>query len=719
MKPTDITSTLASAEKLLKQKEYTRAAFSYCEVLSENPRHAPSLHNLGAIFILGKRPLDALPVLMTASQLKPNNPDYAIAFARSLIELGEGARARAYLEHNPALMSTAKIQSALAQLPIYNNNRQSFEGFITQMTQAVANRRVKKAVTLFNSANYEDAYKEAFGLIWSAPNTPAVWKTLSGAAMHLKKMEFAETCARRALALQPDNAEAWSNLLLIVRQQHRQSEIANLLEKASIRSNWDARIALQAVEVYDADGHPEKAISLLDRYAQNTSEDNVNVMTVHAQLLDRMGRTEEAQQIFERALALEPMNKDVIATAAAFYDRFTDPSLLSNLLQSAHERGVEFDRGDLVDAEARSLLRLKDYDAALDTITRALSMAGSTSQYKGRHFTLGKVYDKLGRFEEAFEAFQKANLLLEEQAAQERRYDHTNSTRRIMALRDRLQAEKDGSQPARLASADQSGPKVAFIVGFPRSGTTLLDTILRSHSKVEVIEEKGMLNEAIRKLIGGFISTDGHNPERIFSELDKYDINDLRSLYLENLKIEAGEELDPSKVYIDKLPLNMNWAPVLHSIFPESLFILAIRHPFDVAVSNFFQDFRPNNAMLNMTRLSRINDFYDASFNHWEEFVELRSPNTIRVTYEDVLNDLENTVSRAMERLGLKWEEAQERYFETAMERKRINTPSYTQVTQKIYTDSKNRWLNYKFAFGGQDTNELNNWAVKHGYAIN
>ena len=179
----------------------------------------------------------------------------------------------------------------------------------------------------------------------------------------------------------------------------------------------------------------------------------------------------------------------------------------------------------------------------------------------------------------------------------------------------------------------------------------------------------------------------------------------------------AGEALDDGKVYIDKLPLNMNRAPMIQRMFPRAVFILAGRNPLDVAISNLVQDFSPNNAMLNMTSLARIDRLYDLSFSLWEEFEAWRQPIGERITYEDLIDDLEASVMPLMQRLGLEFEPAQARYFETAKRRGRINTPSANQVTQALYTTSRERWRNYAFAFQGEDSAHLRAWAAKLGYA--
>ncbi len=111
--------------------------------------------------------------------------------------------------------------------------------------------------------------------------------------------------------------------------------------------------------------------------------------------------------------------------------------------------------------------------------------------------------------------------------------------------------------------------------------------------------------------------------------------------------------------------------------------------------------------MLNMTSLARIDRLYDLSFSVWDEFVSWRSPIVERVVYEELVEDLKAAVTPVMSRLGLEFEPAHARYFETARKRGRIGTPSANQVTQALYTSSRERWRNYAFALQGEDSAKL------------
>ena len=380
-------------------------------------------------------------------------------------------------------------------------------------------------------------------------------------------------------------------------------------------------------------------------------------------------------------------------------------------MQRAREDRVDLGVGALRQLEAVAFLRGGKPVLARTSILKALQRPNKPDLTRRSKFILGQAEDKSGNYPAAFEAYSEANQLSLDIFETNGPHDHAKILNEIATMRTAL--DLDGQfGPLEPAPSHNKTAKIAFILGFPRSGTTLLDTILRSHSLVEVVEEKPIFSDALAA---------SFKIENSAISLKKWlaiDPKVMKEAYLRKMSDFAGETLSDNKVYIDKMPLNTRWAPFLHQIFPEALFIFAIRHPQDVAISNLFQDFAPNGAMMNMTNIRRIDNLYDQCFSLWDEFERKCKPNVERVRYEELVDDLEGTAGRVMRRLGLEWEDDQARFFETAMQRGRISTASRNQVSQKLYTSSKERWRNYAFAFQGDDTANLGNWAVKLGYSI-
>ena len=153
-----------------------------------------------------------------------------------------------------------------------------------------------------------------------------------------------------------------------------------------------------------------------------------------------------------------------------------------------------------------------------------------------------------------------------------------------------------------------------FLVGFPRSGTTLLDTILRSHPKIKVIEEKPMVLKMISKI--------KNNNLYSLENISPTEIQYLQEEYLSELKKHTNVD-DKSTLFIDKLPLNIINTGEILRIFPNARFILALRHPMDCVLSCFMQDFKLNDAMNNFLNLEDAANLYKNTMELWNQYISV------------------------------------------------------------------------------------------------
>ena len=232
-----------------------------------------------------------------------------------------------------------------------------------------------------------------------------------------------------------------------------------------------------------------------------------------------------------------------------------------------------------------------------------------------------------------------------------------------------------------------------FIIGFPRSGTTLLDTILRSHPSIEVIEEKPIIDKFIG-ILEKKINHDLKNLENISESL----FQEMRDIYF----LERNKYLnfkDKNKLYIDKMPFNIVHVGELLRFFPNSKFIFALRHPNDSVLSCFMQNFSPNDAMINFTSINNTSYLYDLVMTLWLKYSELFSSSIHTIKYEDVVNNFDKMIGDLLNFLNLEWSDNVREFHKTAKQRGIISTPSYNQVNMPLYKNSINRWKNYEKKF--------------------
>ena len=402
-------------------------------------------------------------------------------------------------------------------------------------------------------------------------------------------------------------------------------------------------------------------------------------------VLLELGDREAAGKQYERALVAQPNYPDAIAGLARIAEmthRLDDARRLSEKALSLAPQNVSA-------FMTRARVALRDGDAATaagaleDLLRNGAPTATNRSIAEG---WLGEAYDKLDRIDAAFAAFSRANEI--------------QYARHVLQLGDDRGPMAPGTVRRLtefVAASDVSGwrpappsarPAPVFLLGFPRSGTTLLDQILASHSRLTTLEERDNLVDAAREWIGA----EG-GLER-WAQLPDADIERLRSLYWQHVDAGlAGKVI--RDVFVDKLPLNAIYLPLIHRLFPDAKIILALRDPRDVLLSCFQQRFGMNAAMFQLLRLDSAAAYYDAVMT-LVATCRAKLPLDLHVfKYEALLADFDAEVAALLAFLGLDWQDAVRDYATTARARS-IGTPSATQVVQPIYRSAQGKWRRYR-----------------------
>ncbi|PHQ78256.1 MAG: hypothetical protein COB66_09265 [Coxiella sp. (in: Bacteria)] len=696
---------------LLKSGQYSSAFQAFGSALDLEPRNAFAHYHIGISLLLEQQNQAAIPCLLTAHQMHPRNTNFNIGFAKAIRDSGDPERASSFLASVAALEpSNDKIAHAASFLPLTKSMAGNFHGYASHADPSAVQSASRALYQRYNDGDFSYCVKHGWTLVWQCPENVVIWKVLADSARHVSKMKMAETCIRRAVSLAPKDIECTMLLSKVLRATDRAGSAIDLL-KSAYQAQPSFSLLESLCQIMDEAQQSSALFELLDTCAPN-HPDKLSLIKYHqARALMGMRDTAGAHAAYKEALSLAPLDPLIVAGAAIFYETLTDSSHFLELMQRARDDDLPFETARLLEVDAMARLREGKPDLARASILRSIDILREPDDAMRCYYRLGQVEDKAGNYRAAFKAFSTANKLAQDIFNVRAGHKNKAILGQISLMRAAINSQNQFRQLEPVARPGTSA-KIGFLVGFPRSGTTLLDTILRSHSHVEVIEEMPTLTDA---------GTDLMTKQGIdvaFQNSLELDPGTYREVYLEKLSQLSGLTLSEDKLYIDKNPLNTRWAPLLHKLFPEAVFIFSVRHPLDVAISNFGQNFILTDAMTNMTSLGSIDHLYDQCFSLWHEFDNLCKPNVERVTYEELVEDLEGTVSRIMKRFGLEWEDAQARFFETALKRGRVYTASQNQVTQKLYTTSKERWRNYEFAFKGDDTANLRKWAVKLGYSI-
>ena len=301
---------------------------------------------------------------------------------------------------------------------------------------------------------------------------------------------------------------------------------------------------------------------------------------------------------------------------------------------------------------------------------------------------LGQIYDHLDEAERAF-AFmssgncRKAKICGFTAASRQTYLDRAAALRRLATPG----LARVVGELAKFDRAEYQTP--AFLIGFPRSGTTLMEQILDSHPAIQAMEEKG----AVAAMVNRFLTVAG-DQEDALATMTEEEANLLRQVYFD--EVSKYVELRPGALLLDKMPLNTVGAPLILRIFPKAKFILAIRHPCDVSLSCLMQNFTFNEGMASFFFMEDTAGMYTAVMGAWRSYVDTLPLNYHRVRYEDLIGNVEIETRALLEFLGLEWDEAVLQHTDHARQRENINTPSYHQVVQPIYQHAKYRWKRYQ-----------------------
>ncbi len=242
---------------------------------------------------------------------------------------------------------------------------------------------------------------------------------------------------------------------------------------------------------------------------------------------------------------------------------------------------------------------------------------------------------------------------------------------------------------------------LVFLLGFPRSGTTLLDNILRSHSKTFVLEEKPYLINIRHNFFK-------HNTLEKIANISEEKIIKLQNEYFNSFNYSE------KKITIDKFPLNLIELGFIKKIFPRSKIILALRHPLDSILSCVLTSFKINEAMANYENLQTSAYFYNEVFNLFKIYENSLQLNYHKIKYENVINAFDEEIKNLLSFLNLDFEDEVKNFHITAKNRIKISTPSYHQVVQPIYKNSLNRFKN--FPETNDIKNLINKWIVEFDY---
>ncbi|HTC14267.1 MAG TPA: sulfotransferase [Steroidobacteraceae bacterium] len=532
---------------------------------------------------------------------------------------------------------------------------------------------------------------------------PEAAQLIQRAIAAVQRQAWDEAQALANTALQRFGAEA--NILMVLGScQAQRGDLPaaiQLYERARALMPTHLHVLVSLAAAYRSSGRLPEARATLSAALQI----NPGFAIAHNNLgniLLEQGERAAAERCYQRAAASDARYADPLANLARLAEeehRLEDARALA-------ERALQLAPGSPLALLTRARVRLRQEDAA-GASTLLQQLLGGTSLSPTNRIVaqgyLGEAYDKLGRYPEAFAAFSAANALQHTEYAHQYARDRGPFSPPGIA---RLTSFVEASDP-RGWQAPPAAVNPVFLVGFPRSGTTLLDQMLASHPEVTTLEERDTLTDALTELV--------ENPHGLehWALLGTPEIERLRTCYWE--RVRAGLSGAPlQRVFVDKQPLNAVLLPLIHRLFPQARIILALRDPRDVVLSCYQQRFGMNAAMYQLLRLDTATAYY-AAVMQLVELSRARLPLRVHtLRYEELVTQFETTLRALLGYLELQWHEGVRDYAATAR-RRSVGTPSAAQVVRPLYGSARGKWRHYQ-SFLQPYLLQLAPWVRTYGY---
>jgi len=502
---------------------------------------------------------------------------------------------------------------------------------------------------------------------------------LSAAARHaVSRKDWTSVNVCAAEILRQDGASAEGHFLRGIIEKtsnrHEQAMTAFSTVLKLDAGRYDA--AIELANQYSVMRRNSDAAAVVEEY-ENKLESSPLYLNMAGTVYSQIGMTEKAWPLFQKANELQPGIDRVqsnLGTCCVVLGKIDEAKRIYERLLERHPTHQQYHYKLALLDKAVNTSHIEQMKSVLRTT--GLSPDKNVFLYYG----IGKEFEDLAQWEDAFEYFKKAGDAISSVAD----YDINTDLRLIDKIIEVCDANwlADGAAVTQVGSGSK---EPIFIVGLPRTGTTLADRIISSHSQVRSVGETQFMQMTLRRE-SGIESDEKMTPEMITASA-KLDIGVVGDGYMNSLSYRLGDE----PMFVDKLPFNILYLGFIAKAFPNARIVHMKRNPMDSCFSMYKQLFTwAYKFSYTQEGLGAFYPSYIRLVDHWRRVLGDR---LIELEYESLVSDQENQTRILLSKLGLEFEEACLN-FETS--KTATATASFAQVREKIHTRSVDRWKNYK-----------------------
>lgn len=621
------------------------AAEKLCrEAVQRNPKDVNMSGLLGAVLIKRRRLDEAEQVLKQTIALAPT-------FAKAHEDLGYALlEQERYEEAVEVLQKAARLDPKLdaahfnlgKALASTGRGKEADAAFEASFELSPERKKLALAAKHHQEGRIEDAEQLYRQVLNNNPRNVDALRMLAMVAATAKRYDDSERLLRKAVGIAPDFLTAVVDLGRVLKEQDRFEEAIGCFKNAiAINPNNPHTHFLLASAYSPAALNREAAREY--RRALDLAPEHPGALLGLGNALKTIGKQDEAIKAYRDCIRVRPDNGEIYWSLANLKTyRFSDEQIAEMAARVDNPEG-------LTDQSEVNFL-----------------------------FALGKAHDDRQDYDKAW-----------------RYYERGNGKQRMLAQYDPVQTETLNDAIVEVfdkalleEKAGKGCPDRApiFVLGLPRSGSTLVEQILASHSQVEGTSELPYLGRVAMSLNRN--RADGVNYPEAVRELEAAHLTALGEDYINYAQLHRTEG---KPFFIDKMPNNFPTIGFLNLILPQAKIIDARRHPLDACVGNFRQHYAKGQTFsYDLTDLGEYCLQYLRMMDHWHQALPGR---ILTVQYEEMVTDFENQARRLLDHCELPWEEACGRFYETE---RPVRTASSEQVRQPIYTDALNFWRNYE-----------------------
>jgi len=660
----------------------------YTSVIQAQPKHPDANHNMGVLSVGVGKVQEALPFFKTALEANPATAQFWLSFIDTLIKLDQLADAKAVLDQ--AKSNGAKgdgfdmLKQRLNEATVQKPPQDQLQTLIDLYSQGQLQQALKQAealvqqfpmsVVLYNIQGAIlqelgqldlsiDAYNKALAI---EPNYADAHYNIGMALQRQGKLKEAIKAYNKALAIKPDNAEAYNNMGIALHEQGKLEEVIEAYNKAlAIKPDY-AEAYYNMGGTLEEQGKLEEAIEAYNK-ALAIKPDYAEAYNNMGGTLKEQGKLEEAIEAYNKALAIKPDYAEAYNNMGATLE---EQGKLEEAIE-AYNKALAI-KPDCVEAHRHrsTVTKYNPNDPQINEVDELLQRQNlNKSERCHLHYTYAKMKEDLGDLSVAFDNYVAGGELRQKLLT----YDFTQDKKLFSKIKNTAPQFKD-------VTLNLSGEVIKhtpiFILGMPRSGTTLIEQIVSSHTQVTGAGELGYLSRFGTKLVAGLTAP---TVEAVLV---------FRERYLTGLaKMANGQAF-----VTVKMPQNFQYIALICTAFPEAKIIHVQRDAKAICWSNFKQYFVANGLGYSYSLADTVEYYglYKDLMHFWSQSY---SDSIYHLDYDKLTENQEPETRRLIEYLELNWQDA---CLVPQKNKRSVKTASQHQVRQKVYQGSSQAWRKYE-----------------------